>query len=83
MDAYGALAYLQAQDFVRGDRIGVVGWSQGGGVILFSIGVPSLGRPAGLAPASDFKAAVAFYPGSCNDQRLPGAWTTAIPLCWC
>jgi dienelactone hydrolase len=80
MDAYGALAYLQAQDFVRGDRVGVVGWSQGGGVILFSIGVPSLGRPAGLAPASDFKAAVAFYPASCNDQRLPAGWTTAIPL---
>src|SRR5579872_1836806 len=29
-DAYGALAYLQAQDFVRPDRIGVIGWSEGG-----------------------------------------------------
>jgi dienelactone hydrolase len=79
-DAYGALAYLQAQDFVRPDRVGVVGWSQGGGVILYSIGSPSIGRPAGLAPASDFKVAVAFYPGSCSDTRQPAGWTTAIPL---
>ena len=79
-DAYGALAYLQAQDFVRGDQVGVVGWSQGGGVVLYSIGTPSLGRPAGLSPASDFKAAVAFYPASCNDRRQPAGWTTAIPL---
>lgn len=31
-DAYGALLYLQQQTFVRGDRIGLVGWSQGGAV---------------------------------------------------
>jgi dienelactone hydrolase len=78
-DAYGALWYLQAQPFVRGDRIGLVGWSQGGGVTLFSIGAQSLGRPATL-PQGDFRVAVAFYPGSCNIQRQPGDWTTRIPL---
>src|SRR5437763_13374743 len=36
-DAYGALWYLQGQPFVRGDRVAVIGWSQGGGVTLFSI----------------------------------------------
>ena len=35
-DAYGALLFLQAQPYVRPDRVGVVGW-QGGGAILFSI----------------------------------------------
>src|SRR6195952_4760866 len=29
-DAYAALQYLQAQPFVRPDRIGLMGWSQGG-----------------------------------------------------
>ena len=43
-DAYGALWYLQSQPFVRGDRIGLVGWSQGGGVTLFSIGAQSLDK---------------------------------------
>ena len=61
------------------DRIGVIGWSQGGGVTLLSIGQPSLGRPAAL-PKGDFRAAVAFYPGSCRDERLPAGWTIRIPL---
>ncbi len=79
-DAYGALAWLQAQDFVAPDRVGMIGWSEGGGVILFSIGVPSLGRPADLPPERDFRAAVAFYPASCRDNRQPASWTTGIPL---
>jgi dienelactone hydrolase len=78
-DAYGALWYLQAQPFVRGDHIGLAGWSQGGGATLFSIGNRSLGRPAAL-PQGDFRAAVAFYPGSCNIERQPSDWTTRIPL---
>jgi dienelactone hydrolase len=78
-DAYGALSYLQAQPFVRGDRVALVGWSQGGGVTLFSIAPRSLGRPAAL-PQGDFRAAVAFYPGSCSLERLPADWTTRIPL---
>ena len=78
-DAYGALSYLRAQPFVRGDRIGLIGWSQGGGATLFSIGNRSLGRPASL-PQGDFRAAVAFYPGSCNLERQPSDWTSRIPL---
>jgi dienelactone hydrolase len=78
-DAYGALRYLQALPFVRPDRIGLVGWSQGGGVVLLSIRSNSLGRPPEL-PAGDFRVAVAFYPASCRDQahRLP--WTSSVPL---
>jgi len=78
-DAYGALWYLQAQPFVRGDRVGLMGWSQGGGVTLFSIGNRSLGRPASL-PQGDFRAAVAFYPASCSVERQPSDWTSRIPL---
>src|SRR5436190_8991792 len=73
-DAYGALWYLQAQPFVRGDRIGLVGWSQGGGATLFAIAAQSLARPSTL-PQGDFRVAVAFYPGSCNEQRHPVGWT--------
>jgi dienelactone hydrolase len=79
-DAYGALAYLHAQEFVDNEHVGVIGWSQGGGVVLYATGTPSAGRPAGLPPAYDFKAAVAFYPGSCSERRLGSAWTTTIPL---
>jgi dienelactone hydrolase len=79
LDAYGALAYLQGQPFVRADRVGIVGWSQGGGVILFMMGPQRSGRPPAL-PQGDFRAAVAFYPGACNDRRHSSPWTSAVPL---
>jgi dienelactone hydrolase len=80
LDAYGALVYLQAQPFVRPDRVGLVGWSQGGGVVLFSIRAASLGRPKNLTPGRDFRAAVAFYPASCNDKDHSQPWTSTVPL---
>ena len=55
-DAYAALQYLQAQPLVRPDRIALMGWSQGGGVVLLSINDKSIGRPPALK--QDFKAAV-------------------------
>lgn len=78
-DAYGALTYLQSQSFVAKDRIGVMGWSNGGGATLFAVGKKSLGRPADFA-GPDFRAAIAFYPGSCSEERLGAGWTTSIPL---
>ena len=85
-DAYAALAYLQAQPFVSADRIALMGWSQGGGVVLLSINDKSIGRPAALK--QDFKAAVSFYPGACSErlqskpftQVEPQGWTTQVPL---
>ena len=78
-DAYGALWYIQAQPFVRGDRVGLVGWSQGGGATLFAIKAQSLGRPTAL-PQGDFRAAVAFYPGACREEAHPEGWTSRLPL---
>jgi dienelactone hydrolase len=85
-DAYGALQYLQAQPFVRRDRVALAGWSQGGGVALLTINDKSIGRPADMA--HDFKAAVSFYPGACAErlqtkpftQVEPNGWTTKVPL---
>ena len=78
-DAYGALLFLQAQPFVRPDRIAVMGWSQGGGDLLFAIGTQSVSRPAQLA-RGDFRAAVAFYPSSCGPRGQSAGWTTEVPL---
>ena len=85
-DAYAALQYLQTQPFVQAGRVGLMGWSQGGGALLLSINARSFGRPADLA--QDFKVAVAFYPGGCSErlQSRPytqvesGSWTTQVPL---
>jgi dienelactone hydrolase len=78
-DAYGALLFLQAEPFVQPDRVGVIGWSQGGGDVLIAIGTPSFARPAQL-PQGDFRAAVGFYPTSCDERRKPAWWTNAVPL---
>ena len=85
-DAYAALGFLQAKPYVKPDRIAIVGWSQGGGVVLLTVSDKSIGRPAGLA--SDFAAGVAFYPGACAEkwQTQPftdvpaNGWTTHVPL---
>jgi dienelactone hydrolase len=78
-DAYGALLFLQAQPYVRADRISVIGWSQGGGAVLFAIGAENIGRPAQL-PQGGFRAAVAFYPTSCDPGQHHAGWTTAVPM---
>ena len=76
-DAYGALIYLQAQSYVIGDRIGLMGWSHGGGTTMFVVSPNNVARPHDL-PEGDFRAAVAFYPAWC--QFLGEDWTPKIPL---
>lgn len=77
-DAYGALAFLQTQPFVAADRIGLIGWSNGGGAVLLALDRRS-GKPAAFT-GPDFRAAVAFYPGSCDPQRLGSDWSPLVPL---
>lgn len=78
-DAYGALAYLQTLPRIVPDRIGMIGWSNGGGTVLFALGKRNSGKPASFA-GPDFRAAIAFYPGSCSLQRMGSDWVPAIPL---
>ncbi|HEY3065395.1 MAG TPA: dienelactone hydrolase family protein [Methylomirabilota bacterium] len=76
-DAYGALLYLQGLGAVRGDRVGLMGWSHGGSTTVWTVATTASGRPPKLA--HDFRAAVAFYPG-CRPQLQSRTWTTRIPL---
>ncbi len=86
-DAYGALAFLQEQPFIIPKEIGLVGWSQGGGVTLLTIVDQSIARPT-PKPRHDFAVAAAFYPALCNDRLqsrpftkvAPDSWSTKIPL---
>ncbi len=79
-DAYGALAWLQAQPYVTPKRVALIGWSHGGGTVMRSMEASSEARPAVL-PQGDFRAAVAFYPGCPNVKTRKGrAWRTTLPL---
>ena len=67
-DAFGALRYLQSRPDVRADRIGAIGWSQGGVYAMAVINGPSLERARRRSvtlPAPGFAAAVGVYPGGC------------------
>jgi dienelactone hydrolase len=77
-DAYGALFYLQRQPDVIPNAVGLVGWSNGGNALLHVIASDAPARPKTL-PHGDFRAAVAFYPGGC-EQALKARWMTRIPL---
>ena len=78
-DAYAALAWLQQQPFIASDRTALIGWSNGGGAVLFALGKKVPGKPATFS-GPDFRAAVAFYPGSCSEQRMGADWTPRLPL---
>ena len=78
-DAYGALRYLQARGDIRPDRVGLMGWSQGGGAVLNTIRASSPARLA-AGQGEPFRAAVAFYPASCSRKRQGGDWSSPVPL---
>lgn len=72
-DARAARDWLQQQDFVRKDRIGLLGWANGGIAALWAVR-PSL-EPDDDRP--DFRSAAALYPGC---RRLGDtAWSTRVP----
>lgn len=73
-DTYGALLWLQSQPFVRKDRIGLMGWSHGGSTLLAAIYAP-----LPQAAASDFRVAIAFYPG-CTRSARNYNWQPRAPL---
>ena len=67
-DAFGALRYLQSQPYVRRDRIGAIGWSQGGVYAMAVINGPSLERAEKRGvelPRDGFAAGIGVYPGGC------------------
>ena len=67
-DAIGAVRWLHARPEVARERIGAVGWSNGGLFAMALVNGPSLerARRRGVTvPEPGVAAAVAFYPGGC------------------
>ena len=67
-DMVGALRFLHGRPWVDRERVGVIGWSNGGVYSIAAINGPTHERNArrGVTlPSPGFRAAVAFYPGGC------------------
>lgn len=74
-DANAARRYLQTLPYVKPDAIALLGWSNGGSSVLYTVrpkDKPKAGSP-------DFRAAIAFYPG-CTAMTKKDDWATRVPL---
>ena len=60
-DAAGALAYLQSRTDVKPDRVADIGWSHGGGTVLFTASRLATNLRRQMA-GPDFRTLIAFYP---------------------
>jgi dienelactone hydrolase len=67
-DANAAQAYLQGRPDVKRSAISLMGWSNGGTAVLYT-----------LQGNAAFAKAVAFYPG-CRTLAEHGTWRTRTPL---
>jgi len=74
-DALGALAWLAAQPGVDGQRLGLLGWSNGGSTVLAAT---NLAHPEVQRAAVRPSAAIAYYPG-CEAEAARG-YRPSAPL---
>jgi dienelactone hydrolase len=68
-DAIGALRWLQAQPSVDRERIGIIGWSNGGAFSMAAVNGPTAERARRrgvVIPPPGYRAAVGMYPGACQ-----------------
>ncbi|WP_236952193.1 dienelactone hydrolase family protein [Mesorhizobium sp. 131-3-5] len=74
-DANAARRYLQTLPYVKPAAIALLGWSNGGSTVLYTVRPKDRPKP----DSPDFRAAVAFYPG-CRAPAEKGDWATRVPL---
>jgi dienelactone hydrolase len=72
-DANAARRWLQAQNYVKPDRVSLLGWSNGGIAALWAVRPTTAPRDG----STDFRSAVTFYPG-CRKLRET-AWSARVP----
>jgi dienelactone hydrolase len=76
-DANAAKDWLQQQSYVKADHVSLIGWSNGGISVLWTVRPRLVPRSEPRDSRPDFRSAVAFYPG-CN--RLDNtAWSARVP----
>lgn len=76
LDAYGALRFLRGLEAVDGDRIGLMGWSNGGSAVLAAMADDKPGDMARLG----FRAAISMYPGCGLQSRFRRGYRAYAPV---
>ena len=81
LDAYGGLKYLATLPYVDKNRVGVIGWSHGGGVALKSLLIANEGFYWPKDVQSRFAVGVSFYPTcSSHNTGSPGYYAPVLVL---
>ena len=76
LDAYGALRFLRSLDGVDGDRVGLMGWSNGGSAVLAAMADD---KPGDMRRVG-FRAAVSMYPGCGLQNRFRRGYRAYAPV---
>jgi dienelactone hydrolase len=72
-DANAARLWLQAQSYIRPERVSLLGWSNGGVAVLWTIRPTTAPHDGG----ADFRSAIAFYPRCVRLRET--AWSARVP----
>lgn len=75
-DAYGALAWLERQPFVRPRAVALIGWSHGGVTTLWASRLGTRARPKEVT--TEFALGIAMYPGCVAILQVP--YRPAFPV---
>lgn len=75
-DVFGSASWLSKQTFVNPERIGLLGWSNGGSTVLWTIDESTGGQLSKGMPR--FRVAIALYPG-CHATSEFRSWKTNVP----
>ena len=76
LDAYGALRYLRTLEAVDRDRIGLMGWSNGGSATLSTMADDKPGDMSRIG----FRAAISMYPGCGLQNRFRAGYQAYAPV---
>jgi carboxymethylenebutenolidase len=79
-DAYAGLLYLRSRREIAGDRVGLMGWSNGGSTVLAAMATnaPGLDRIGGAAQG--FRGGLALYPGCVLKDKYKAGLVPYAPV---
>lgn len=78
-DAYAGLLYLRSRREVAGDRIGLMGWSNGGSTVLAAMAETAPGLEKIGGAAQGFRGGLALYPGCALKDKYKGGLMPYAP----
>ena len=78
-DAYAGLLYLRSRREIAGERVGIMGWSNGGSTVLAAMAgnAPGLDRIGGAAKG--FRGGLSLYPGCALKDKYKGGLVPYAP----